>query len=339
VHPAWGCDPRDFRGLFRVRGAASRCSNDVVDQVLDGSGSFAFPAPRSYLSVARSYLRGFPSIHRLLLASSRSRAAARPSWASLLSRTEDISAFLFHRPRSVVSDRLSWDSSGLPPFPFHRRHPRCSPSRARPPFRAAEASDSMAFRIAFRPRRFARPRRFSPPIARAFTRLSVTVQDDEGLASLLHLAADRRVRCVSAAPSRGASPGSRSFRSPTTSGNLNAVPCWSQRLRFPAAKFVPPGGFSPPAARCVATPGVASPRSLPPRTLRVSRSATVASSPLPVSPLLPYREDVVPRGLAPLAGLYQHTPYSGVCWPTLPGPCSPSRSPSWTAPFGEAWRR
>jgi hypothetical protein len=37
---------------------------------------------------------------------------------------------------------------------------------------------------------------------------------------------------------------------------------------------------------------------------------------------------LVPQGFAPLAGPYHHTPYSGVCWPTLPGPCSPSKLPS-----------
>ena len=52
-------------------------------------------------------------------------------------------------------------------------------------------------RIAFRPCRFARLRRFSPPIARVLTELFITVQGDEGLADLLRSAANRRVRCVS----------------------------------------------------------------------------------------------------------------------------------------------
>lgn len=201
-----------------------------------GSGSFAFPAPRSSLPVARSNLRGFPLNHRPLLASLRSLAGARPSWASLLSRTGAISGFPFHRPRSVIcrpslmgfvgACPVSLSSTSSPVFAF----PRCC-HRFGPEQQA---------RIAFRPRRFARPRRVSPPISRVFTRIFVTVQDDEGLAGLLHPAADRRVRCVSVAPPGGVGP-----RSVTIAGG---VPCRSLGLRLPASKFVPLGGFPSPAA-------------------------------------------------------------------------------------------
>jgi len=124
-------DPRAFRGLFRVRGAASFFSNDVVDQVLDGSGSFAFPAPRSSLPVARSNLRGFPSSHRPLLTSLRLFAGARPSWASLLSRTRGHRC----RPRSIGPGRFVFPTAFLEirlafrQIPFHRLHPRRSPSQ------------------------------------------------------------------------------------------------------------------------------------------------------------------------------------------------------------------
>jgi len=92
--------------------------------------------------------------------------------------------------------------------------------------------------------------------------------------------------------------------------------------RVLASKFIPPGEFPPPAAvtrlrvRCLLG------------LFMHLRSATVPTAPFPDLPLLPYRREVVPRGFAPLVGPYHQTPYSGVRWPTLPGPCSPSRSPS-----------
>jgi hypothetical protein len=217
-----------------------------LTRCLAGSGSFAFPAPRSSLPVARLDLRGFPSIHRLLLATLRWLAGDRPSWASLSSRTGDIAVFPFHRPRSVIADRLSWDSSSgagvsrSRRVPFHRLHPRRPPSRAASLAGCRRFGSERQARIAFRPRRFARPRRVSPPIAWAFTRLFAAVQGDEGLAGLLHPAADRRVRCVSSAWSGGVSPGGASI--------AGCVACCSRRLRFPASKFVPPGGFPPIAA-------------------------------------------------------------------------------------------
>jgi hypothetical protein len=147
------------------------------------------------------------------------------------------------------------------------------------------ASDSMACRIAFRPRRFARPRRFSPPIAQAFTRLFLTIHGAEGLASLLHLAADRRVRCVSAVSSRGASPGS-----PTIAGR---VPCWSQRLRFPHSEVRTPRRILPAcSSMCCHT----SPTS-PSESDRVT--ALLASSDFAFLPIRDRRDDPV-AGLVPV---------------------------------------
>ena len=95
-------------------------------------------------------------------------------------------------------------------------------------------------RIAFRPCRFARLRRFSPPIARVFTGLFVTVQSDEGLADLLHSAANRRVRCVSST--------CPVVSAPEASPLLTLFLAVHADSRFPASIFVPPGGFPPLAA-------------------------------------------------------------------------------------------
>jgi hypothetical protein len=121
-------------------------------------------------------------------------------------------------------------------IPFHRPRPRRSPSRG-----VATTSDSssklesrsdlvVSHDLVGLLRRF----------ARVLTWLLVTIHGDEGLASLLHLAANRRVRCVSSADSGGASPGSFVI--------ADDVPCWSRGSRFPASKFIPPGGSPPPAA-------------------------------------------------------------------------------------------
>ena len=122
------------------------------------------------------------------------------------------------------------------PIPFHRLHPRRSPSRGV----ATPSDQSCKAPIAFRPRRFTRPRRFAPPIARVFTGLLITVQGDKGLADLLRSAANRRVRCVSPAHPVEPAPGALSLLTPFLAGHSDS--------RFPASKFVPPGGFSPPAA-------------------------------------------------------------------------------------------
>ena len=122
------------------------------------------------------------------------------------------------------------------------------------------------------------------------------------------------------------SPGGASPRSVVIA---DAVPCWSRGLMFPRIEVRTPRRIPPTcSSMCCHTFGVASPRSLPPRTFNSFLSATVAMKPFPDSPLLPYRKDVVPRGFAPLAGPYHQTTYEVVRWPTLPGPCSPSKLPS-----------
>jgi hypothetical protein len=56
--------------------------------------------------------------------------------------------------------------------------------------------------------------------------------------------------------------------------------------------------------------------------------STVPMPPFPAAPFLPYRKDTVPRGVAPQAGPYHQPTYEVDRWPTLPGPCSPSKFPS-----------
>ena len=156
---------------------------------------------------------------------------------------DDIAGIPSHRPRSVhfpiasleirqgccSPDSLSSTSSPASAFPqcFHR------------------FGHEQQARVAFRPCRFTRLRRFSPPIARVHTELLVTFHGDEGLADLLRSAANRRVRCVSFTHPVEPAPRAVSLLTPFLAGHSD--------LCFPASKFVPPGGFPPPAARCVAT--------------------------------------------------------------------------------------
>lgn len=124
---------------------------------------------------------------------------------------------------------------GLPRFPFIDLIPGVRLPAVLPPLRTRAASSNRVPTSSFRTTSSG-----SPPISWVFTRIFVTVQDDEGLAGLLHPAADRRVRCVSVAPPGGVGP-----RSVTIAGG---VPCRSLGLRLPASKFVPLGGFPSPAA-------------------------------------------------------------------------------------------
>jgi hypothetical protein len=117
--------------------------------------------------------------------------------------------------------------------------------------------------------------------------------------------------------------------SPRSDAIADTVPCWSLGLALPRIEVRTPRRIPPAcSSMCCHIFGVASPRSLPPRTLRLLRSATFPMNPFPDSPFLPYRRDLVPRGFAPLAGPYHRTTYEVVRWPTLPGPCSPSKFPS-----------
>jgi hypothetical protein len=260
--------------------------------VFIGSGSSAFPAPRSSLPVARLNLRGFPLNHRLLLTSFRSLAGARPSWASLLSRTRGHLC----RPRSIGPGRFVYRPPLLRFVALSRDSLSSTSSPASAfPWCFHHFGFEQQAQIAFRPCRFARLRRVSPPIARVFTELVITVHGDEGLAGLLRPAANRRVRCVSSAWSGGASPRNCVI--------ADTVPCWSLGFAVPRIEVRTPRRIPPACSRST------SPWSLPPRTFRRLRSATLPMSPFPVSLLLSYRRDLVPRGFAPLAGPYHRVPF------------------------------
>ena len=159
--------------------------------------------------------------------------------------------FPFHQPRSGLPTASPGIRRGLHPCPLSSTS---SPAFAFPRCRHRFGPEPLA-RIAFRPRRFARPRRFSPPIARILTWLLVTVRSDEGLSGLLHPDANHRVRCVSSASPGGASP----------SGVVIAdgVPCWSLGRVDPRIEVRTPRRVPLTRSRD------ASPRSLPPRTLRI----------------------------------------------------------------------
>lgn len=117
-------------------------------------------------------------------------------------------------------------------------------------------------------------------------------------------AANRRVRCVSSASSGGVSPAGVVI--------ADGVCCCSLGLAVPRIEVRTPRRIPPACSRST------SPWSLPPRTFRRLRSATLPMSPFPCSSLLSYRRDLVPRGFAPLAGPYHRTSYEDVRWPTLP---------------------
>jgi hypothetical protein len=115
-------------------------------------------------------------------------------------------------PESGVSDSLSWDSSRRAlttadiaagallarpylPAPPSTSSPASTPAEALlPPLRSRGAS----LPITFRPHRFARSRRFAPPIAPlARDSAPSTEVVGAGLTGLLHPVADPGVRCVS----------------------------------------------------------------------------------------------------------------------------------------------
>ena len=149
----------------------------------------------------------------------------------------DIAVLPFHRPRSVCFPTASLEI---------RRDSRPNPlsSTSSPASAIPQCCHHFGFeqqaQIAFRPCRFTRLRRVSPPIARVLTELFVTLHSDEGLAGLLRPAANRRVRCVSFTHPVEPAPEALPLLTPFLAGHSD--------LRFPASTFVPPGGFPPLAA-------------------------------------------------------------------------------------------
>jgi hypothetical protein len=159
----------------------------MVTRLRERSGSIAFPAPRSSLPVAWRDLRVFRSRRRLRRLTLRSASGARPSSLRSLNEPDDIAVIGLERPRSVRADHLSWDSYGRDrPPPFHR--PRLAPGlsvipRCPLPRIATVRSRGCA----------------SQRVPTSWFRTTSPVYSTDGLAGLLHPAADRRVRCVSSA--------------------------------------------------------------------------------------------------------------------------------------------
>ena len=189
------------------------------------------------MPVARSNLRGFPSKHRLLFPSSRKVAEARPSWASLLSRT----GRHLCRSRSISPGRdyrppLLGFVGVCTPVPFHRLHPRRSPSRG-----VATASD---------PSRSLESR--SDPVVShdlvGFLRRSPGFSP--GFSSPFEVTKDFRACCIpmpiigfdAFLPPHPVEP------APVASSLLTASLAGHSDGWIPASKFVPPGGFPSPAA-------------------------------------------------------------------------------------------
>jgi len=223
----------------------------------------AFPAPRSSLPVARRDLRGFPFNHRLPyvnLAVSPRKPGPHGLRSSL--EREDVAILSVHRPQSTLADCLSWDSSELSllrPFidiliqrPFVEGVATFQ--------RAAAAS------LACRPRRFSRPRRFVP------------LDDLQVCCALQPIMGFDAFWCRFV----------RWLASPRNLRIAAMIPCWSPNGHVPASTFIPPEGFSSPAAvgRLRST--------LPPRTFLLRRSATFVMTPLPASPFGSYRRGIGP---------------------------------------------
>ena len=222
------------------------------------------------MPVARPDLRGFPSIHRLLLPPSRKVAGARPSWASLLSRTgrhrcrsRSISPGRDHRPP------LLGFVGGWTPVPFHRPHPRRSPSRgvatASDPSCTLESRSDLVVS-----HDLAGFLRRSPGLSPGFPSPFKVMEDSRACCIPMPIVGfDAFLSPRPVAPAPGAASSLTPFLLVTRTG------C------FPASKFRTPRRVPLPRSRD------ASPRSLPPRTFRVSRSATlldgaVAGSAIPV---------------------------------------------------------
>jgi len=214
--------------------------------VFFGSGSFAFPAPRSFLPVARLNLRGFPLNHRLLLTSLRLFAGSRPSWASLLSRTEG------HRchpapspPVGVFRPPLLRFVGARAPIPFHRLHPR------RPPSRSVSTTSDSSSKL---------ESRSDPVVSHDFVGfLRRLLGFSPSCSSPFTVTKDLRIYCAPL-PIVGFDaflPLTRWGQPRRRSSSLTASVAVHSDSRFPASTFVPLGGFPPLAAGVLcSTPSV-----------------------------------------------------------------------------------
>lgn len=185
--------------------------------------------------------------------------AAEPGPRGLRSSPDrvDIAVAPVHRPRSDgCSNHLPWDSSGGSPGPLHRHPPRRPLPAVLPPLRSQAAAW-----FAFRPHRFSRSRRFSPP-------------------------KDSRACCIPL-PIVGFDAFPRSIGwlpAPSDSAIAGRFRCRSPRSGLPRIVFRTPRRTPPPRSRTV------SPRPLPSRTSPFPPSPTFPTLPLPAAPLVPMPE-------------------------------------------------
>jgi len=197
----------------------------------------------------------------------------------------------FHRPRSVRFPTASLEiRQGVPLIPFHRLHPRRPPSHG-----VATTSDSSS---------------------KLESRSDLVVSHDfvgflrrllgfsPGCSSPFRATKDLRACCVplpivgfdAFLPPHPVEP------APGAVSLLTPFPCWSLGFAVPRIEVRTPRRIPPACSRST------SPWSLPPRTFRRLRSATLPMRPFPFSSFLSYRRDLVPRGFAPLAGPYHRVP-------------------------------
>ena len=211
-----------------------------------GSGSFAFPAPRSSLPVTRLDPRGFPPEIRLPRSTLRSR-----SEGPALVGFAPLPIGVRHRclPRSIGPGQWLFPTTSpgirraVRPVPLHRRHRQRPLSTVSPPLRRWAAAH-----LALRPRRFARPRRYSSDHSRACCIPLPILGFDAFPLALGWLPAPSIPSLLTAwspVTSSGGFPAS-SFVPPGGLPSLAAVPCHHGRC--------PPGLRSspdhPPSRRC-----------------------------------------------------------------------------------------
>jgi len=149
----------------------------------------------------------------------------------------DIAVPSLSRPPSVLSDGLSWDSSGL-----HSRlallriacAPVTSPSTSSLGVHSRSVATASVWKLPppdlVRLRGFSPPCRFSPPITRSCSWLCDS-SAAAGLTGLLHPAADPGVRCVSLARRVSADPTGDWF--PNRQPPVTSTPSSSHRVSYP----------------------------------------------------------------------------------------------------------
>jgi len=291
-------------GLYRVAASVSVLfSSDPHREHNLRSGSLVFPTPSSAFPVTRLALEGFRRLRHALF-----------SFAPLQSTS----------PCAPVGspDLLSWDSSrgcaisptllpehgvSIGPSPLHRLLPGVH-SRDDVAIAASGSEDLSEHRVPTSWFRTTAPV-FSAVRPIAGTAVPIAFATSPGVAGLLHPAADRGVRRVSA-------------RCDVWFDHLSPFPEIGVRTTTSTAsprRYLPLEELPPPAAvpchhgRC-------------PLDVFLGPAPHTSARPLPVclSCAIDMRRRL--QGFDPLVGPYHRAPYSSTRWPVLPGLCSPPRS-------------